>query len=78
MRVVVVSAEWHDEAKVWVAVGTNLDGLVTESDPLEGLRTRLALVVPDLLDNGGERDQDIAIGLIAHSNDHISRGREAA
>jgi hypothetical protein len=78
MRVVVVSAEWDDEAKVWVAVSANLAGLVTEADTLEGLRARLALIVPDLLEDYGELDGEIAIELIAHSHDCIPGGREAA
>jgi hypothetical protein len=78
MRVVVVSAEWDDEAKVWVAVSANLAGLVTEADTLEGLRARLALIVPDLLEDYGEPDGEIAIELIAHSHDRIPGGREAA
>jgi predicted RNase H-like HicB family nuclease len=78
MKVVVVSAEWDDEAKVWVAEGTNLEGLVTEADTLEALRARLALVVPDLLAEYGETDQDIAIELIAHSHDRVAGAQQAA
>jgi predicted RNase H-like HicB family nuclease len=78
MRVVVVSAEWDDEAKVWVAEATNLPGLVTEADTLEGLRNRLALIVPDLLDEYGESESDVAIEVIAHSHDHVRRSDEAA
>lgn len=72
MRVVVVSAEWDNEAKVWVAEAANLPGLVTEADTLERLRERLALIVPELLDEYDE--SDVAIELIAHSHDHIRRG----
>ena len=78
MKVVVVSAEWDDEAKVWVAESANLEGLVTEAETLEALRARLALVVPDLLEDYGEADNDIAIELIAHSHDGISGDRRAA
>lgn len=78
MRVVVVSAEWDDEAKVWVAEGTNLEGLVTEADTLEALRARLALVVPDLLEEYGEGADDVSIELIAHSHDRIARSQQAA
>ncbi len=73
MRVVVVSAEWDEEAKVWVAQASNLEGLVTEADTLELLRARLALIVPDLLEEYGETDPEVAIELIAHSHDRISR-----
>lgn len=73
MRLVIVRAEWDDQAKVWVAEGTNLEGLVTEAETLETLRGRLSLVVPDLLDEYGEKDRDVAIEIIAHSHDHIRR-----
>jgi hypothetical protein len=78
MRVVVVSAVWDGEAKVWSAIGSNLEGLVTEAETLEALRTRLTLVVPDLLREYGEAADDIAIELIAHSHDRITQGRKAA
>ena len=78
MKVIVVSAEWDDDAKVWVAHSNDLEGLVTESETLEALRARLALIVPDLLQEFGETDTDIAIELIAHSHDRIPGGRQAA
>ena len=78
MKVIVVSAEWDDEAKVWVAESANLEGLVTEADTLEALRARLALVVPDLLQEYGETDDDVSIELIAHARDRIVGGRKAA
>ena len=78
MRVVVVSAEWDPEAGVWVAESANLEGLVTEAETLEALRARLALVVPDVLEEYGETDPDIAIELIAHSDGRIIGNREAA
>jgi hypothetical protein len=74
---VVVSAEWDDEAKVWVAVSADLAGLVTEADTLDALRARLALIVPDLLDDYGAAADDIAIELIAHSHDCIPGGKAA-
>jgi len=78
MRVVVVSAEWDEEARVWVAVSANLEGLVTEAETLEALRERLTLIVPDLLEEYGEPYSDISIELIAHSHDRLVRGRQAA
>jgi hypothetical protein len=78
MKVIVVSAEWDEEAKVWVAHSSDVEGLVTEAGTLEALRARLALVVPDLLEEYGEMDADISIELIAHSRDRIAVGRQAA
>ena len=78
MKVVVVSAEWDDVAKVWVAESANLEGLVMEAETLEALRARLALIVPDLLEEYGEADTDTAVELIAHSHDRLSSRQEAA
>jgi hypothetical protein len=78
MKVIVVSAEWDEEARVWVAESANLEGLVTEAETLEGLRARLALIVPDLLEEYGNTDSDIAIELIAHSHDRVTGSQEAA
>ena len=44
-----VRAEWDEEAKVWVAEGTNLPGLVTEAGTVELLLEKLNVMVPELL-----------------------------
>ena len=44
-----VRAEWDEEAKVWVAEGTNLPGLVTEAETAELLLEKLRVMVPELL-----------------------------
>jgi|HubBroStandDraft_6_1064221.scaffolds.fasta_scaffold183468_2 hypothetical protein len=44
-----VRADWDDEAKVWVAEGVNLPGLVTEADTVELLLEKLRVIVPELL-----------------------------
>jgi Domain of unknown function (DUF1902) len=44
-----VRAQWDEEAKVWVAEGTNLPGLVTEAETAELLLDKLHVMVPELL-----------------------------
>ena len=44
-----VRAEWDDEAQVWVAESSNLPGLVTEAETVEGLFEQLQVMVPELL-----------------------------
>jgi predicted RNase H-like HicB family nuclease len=78
MKVIVVRAEWDPEAQVWVAESADLEGLVTEAETMEGLRARLALVIPDLLNEYGETDPDLSIELIAHSHDRLQLNRQAA
>jgi hypothetical protein len=49
---ITVDAFWDDDAKVWVAQARDENiGLVTEADTIEQLHARLALIVPDLLDD---------------------------
>jgi hypothetical protein len=50
-----IRAEWDDEAKVWVAEGVNLPGLVTEADTVEHLLSKLRVMVPELLSYDRER-----------------------
>ncbi len=49
-----VRAEWDDEAKVWVAEGANLAGLVTEAETVELLLEKLRTMVPELLSYDGK------------------------
>lgn len=44
-----VRAEWDDEAQVWVAESSNLPGLVTEAETVEGLFEQLRVMVPGLM-----------------------------
>lgn len=43
-RVIVVRAEWDDEAKVWVATSDDVPGLATEADSDEALLKKLLAV----------------------------------
>ena len=45
-----VNAEWDADASVWVATSDDVPGLVTESDTLEALQSKVQLMVPELLE----------------------------
>jgi len=47
----VVTAEWDDEAEVWVATSDDVPGLVTEAATLDALYARVIAVVPELLED---------------------------
>ena len=49
MAKLTVTAEWDDEAKVWVATSDDVPGLVTEATTLDALTARIRAVVPELL-----------------------------
>jgi len=48
-----VTAEWDEEAQVWVASSDDVPGLATGAETLESLIEKLKIVIPELLvDNG--------------------------
>ncbi|WP_305986452.1 DUF1902 domain-containing protein [Roseibium sp. MMSF_3544] len=48
--IVVVTAEWDDEASVWVATSEDENiGLVTEAETLDELKDRALVVLPELI-----------------------------
>ena len=48
-----VTAEWDDEARVWVASSEDVPGLATGADTLEALIEKLRIVIPELLVENG-------------------------
>ena len=48
-----VQAIWDSEVHVWSAHSDDVPGLVTESDTLEALATKLETMVPELLELNG-------------------------
>ncbi len=50
---IIVRAEWDDDAKVWVASSTDIDGLATEAATLEELRDKILLMVGELAELNG-------------------------
>ena len=62
-----VRAEWDADAGVWVASSDDVPGLVTESETLEALDTKLQTLVPELLEANGclPLDKIIHVELLA-------------
>ena len=67
---VVVDARWDDEVGVWVAVARGNLGLVTEAPTVEELESRIALLLPDLLE--GEAPGPVEVELIAKRTQTIA------
>ena len=44
-----VTAEWDDDARVWVASSEDVPGLATGADTFEDLVEKLKVVIPELL-----------------------------
>jgi len=49
----IVTANWDEEAGVWVATSDDVPGLITESKTFEGLLKKLRTMVPELLELNG-------------------------
>jgi hypothetical protein len=74
-RVLVVRAEWDEEARVWVATSDDVPGLVTEADTTEALIAKLQVMVPELLELNRAEGGDMPVELVARLP---HRGRCAA
>ena len=56
-----VQAIWDSEAHVWSAYSDDVPGLVTESDTLVALATKLQTMVPELMElNGRLSPEDLS------------------
>lgn len=53
VRTLKVQALWDREAGVWVAESEDVPGLATEAATLEELLAKLAIMVPELLEENG-------------------------
>lgn len=53
MRTFIVTADWDDEAQVWVVASDDIPGLVTEAETIELVTEKLRDLVPDLLRENG-------------------------
>ena len=52
-NLILVRALWDEEAQVWTAASDDVPGLVTECATLEGLRSKILVMIPELLDANG-------------------------
>ncbi|PDS38948.1 hypothetical protein CO665_06360 [Rhizobium anhuiense] len=46
-------ADWDEEAGVWVASSTDIEGLAIEADTFEALKPKVVAVVTDLFELNG-------------------------
>jgi hypothetical protein len=54
---IIVRAAWDDEAGVWVATSTDIDGLAVEAATIEALEPNVLAALSDLIElNGIESD----------------------
>jgi Domain of unknown function (DUF1902) len=68
-EIVRISAEYDEEAKVWVAQSDDIP-LVTEADTVEQLLARIPGLIQDLVEDGDTRD-DIPFRLSFHAESSV-------
>lgn len=71
-RYAIVRAAWDEDAKVWYIEDSDIPGLVTESESLEGLRQRIRDILPDLLHGQPDVPEAIEIDIIARATDRVA------
>ncbi len=64
---IVVRAMWDDEACVWVATSSDIDGLAVEADTMENLRQKVVDAIADLIELNGviSDDREIPVHIMA-------------
>lgn len=75
-----VTAQWDDEAKVYVATSEDIPGLVTEAPTLDALQERVLALVPELLEENSHllpQDDDLGdlVRLCVESSFTVERAR---
>ena len=82
ISLMIIRAHWDAVAAVWVATTDDVPGLVTESATLEGLRDKLVVMIPELMEanNVASDLPEIAVHIIAELGVRIpiSKPRAAA
>ncbi len=53
LKLILVRADWDDDAGVWVASSGDVPGLVTEAETLEILTAKVKVMIPELLEANG-------------------------
>lgn len=76
---IIVRAEFDDEAAVWVATSTDIDGLSVEAETLETLTPKVVAALADLIElNGNTYDlTDIPVHIVAEQLTRVRNPRAA-
>lgn len=66
--IIVVRADWDDEAGVWIASSSDIDGLAVEAPTVDLLYDKVSGALLDLLElngDGFDREHDIPFHMVA-------------
>ena len=75
MSLLIVKAAFDHEASVWYVSDSDVPGLATEADTFDALRTKILIMVPELLEaNNIATDADeFPVEIITHDTARIRR-----
>lgn len=68
---IIIRASWDEEASVWYVEESDIPGLATESDTLEGLSQRIRDIIPDLLEGTQDIPDELELDIIAHKHERV-------
>jgi hypothetical protein len=73
MNMIIVNADWDNEAEVWTATSGDVPGLVAESPTLEKLRPKVLLMIEDLIEEGAVSFdlREIPVHFIASATENL-------
>ena len=76
---IIVRATWDEEANVWVATSSDIDGLVAEAASIEDLQAKVMAMIEDLLElNGPPSDlPEIPVHFMAEQVSRVTNPRAA-
>jgi hypothetical protein len=60
-RSINIEARWDPEASVWIATSNDVTGLVVEADTWPAMIEEVRLVLPDLLELSGEKNDNLSL-----------------
>jgi uncharacterized protein DUF1902 len=60
-RSIAIDARWDAEASVWIATSNDVAGLVVEAASWPAMIEEVRLVLPDLLELSGERNDNLSL-----------------
>jgi hypothetical protein len=58
---IVVNARWDADAAVWIATSEDVPGLVVEAGAWPDMIAEMRLVLPELLELSGSRDEGLSL-----------------
>jgi hypothetical protein len=68
-RSITIDARWDPEASVWIATSSDVPGLVVEADTWSAVIDEVRLVLPELLEASGKRNDNLS--LTCRAEEHL-------